>query len=169
MRMAEEEIVFQLLEEDRKARVERIVEEKKITTEDCLVLGILRLQKEIGGLRGEIGGLHGEIDGLHSEIGGLRREINGLRGEVDGLSGEIGRLHSEVDELRGEIRRLDTRTDEMNKRIESYFRWTAGMIFRDVGEHSCYPHTYSFKCDIKWGTFGWKWRYQILRGENSKR
>ena len=46
--MAEEEIVFQLLEEDRKARVERIVEEKKITTEDCLVLGILRLQKEIG-------------------------------------------------------------------------------------------------------------------------
>jgi len=60
MRMAEEEIVFQLLEEDRRTRVERIVEEKKITTEDCLVLGILRLQKEIGGLHGEIGGLRGD-------------------------------------------------------------------------------------------------------------
>ena len=63
-------------------------------------MGILRLQKEIGGLHGEIGGLRGEVDGLHSE----------------------------VDELRGEIRRLDTRTDEMNKRIESYFRWTVGMM-----------------------------------------
>ena len=94
--------------------MERIVEEKKITTEDYLVLEILRLQKEIGGLRGEIGGLHSEIDGLHSEIGGLRGGIDELRGEVD--------------ELRGEIRGLDTRTDEMNKRIESNFRWTVGMI-----------------------------------------
>ena len=47
-------------EEDRKARVERLVEEKKITTEDCLVLGILRLQKEIGRLHGEIGGLRSD-------------------------------------------------------------------------------------------------------------
>ena len=45
-----------------------------------------------------------------------------------GLHGEIDRLHSEVNELRGEIRRLDTRTDEMNRRIESNFRWTVGMI-----------------------------------------
>jgi len=119
--MAEEEIVFQLLEEDRKARVERIVEEKKITTEDCLVLGILRLQKEIGGLRGEIDELHGEMDGL-------RNEVNELRSGMDELRGEIGSLHSEVDELRGEIRRLDRRMDEMSRRIESNFRWTVGMI-----------------------------------------
>ena len=126
--MAEEEIVFQLLEEDRKARVERIVEEKKITTEDCLVLGILRLQKEISGLHGEIGGLRGEIDELHGEMDGLRNEVNELRSGMDELRGEIGRLHSEVDGLRGEIRRLDTRMDEMSRRIESNFRWTDGMI-----------------------------------------
>jgi len=92
----EEEIVFQLLEEDRKARVERIVEEKKITTEDCLVLGILRLQKEIGGLHGEIGGLRGEIDELHSEIGGLRVEIGGLHSEIGELRGEVDGLHGEI-------------------------------------------------------------------------
>ena len=92
MRMAEEEIVFQLLEEDRKARVERIVEEKKITTEDCLVLGILRLQKEIGGLHGEIGGLRGEVDELRGEIGRLHSEIGGLNGGIDELRGEVGRV-----------------------------------------------------------------------------
>jgi len=36
--MQEEEIVFQLLEQDRKARIERIVEERKITREDSLTL-----------------------------------------------------------------------------------------------------------------------------------
>jgi len=82
---------------------------------DCLVLGILRLQKEIGGLHGEIGELRGEIDELHSEMNGLRNEVNELRSGMDELCGEIGRLHSEVDELRGEIRRLDTRMDEMSR------------------------------------------------------
>ena len=77
--MAEEEMVFQLLEEDRKARLERIVEERKITTDDCLVLGILRLHREIEGLREGIG-------------------------------------------------RLDTRIDEINKRIDSNFRWTIGLV-----------------------------------------
>ena len=71
--MAEEEIVFQLLEEDRKARLERIVEERKITTDDCLVLGILRLHREIEGVHEEIGGLHREIGGLHKRISPLHR------------------------------------------------------------------------------------------------
>ena len=38
--MQEEEIVFQLLEQDRKARIERIVEERKITREDSLTLSL---------------------------------------------------------------------------------------------------------------------------------
>jgi len=81
--MAEEEMVFQLLEEDRKARLERIVEERKITTDDCLVLGILRLHREIGGLHREIGGLHREIEGLHGEIGRLDRRIDVINKRID--------------------------------------------------------------------------------------
>ena len=42
--------MFQLLEEERKARTRRLVEEKKITTEDCLVIGVLRLNREIRAL-----------------------------------------------------------------------------------------------------------------------
>ena len=36
--------------EERKARTRRIAEEKKITTEDCLVIGVLRLNREIRAL-----------------------------------------------------------------------------------------------------------------------
>ena len=64
--MAEEEMVFQLLEEDRKARLERIVEERKIT--NCLVLGILRLHREIEGVHDEIGGLHKRINDTNKRI-----------------------------------------------------------------------------------------------------
>jgi len=74
--MAEEEIVFQLLEEDRKARLERIVEERKITTDDCLVLGILRLHREIGGLHREIGGLHKRIDDTNKRIDEINKRID---------------------------------------------------------------------------------------------
>lgn len=106
--MAKEDIVFQLLEEERKARQERIVKERKITTDDCLVLGILRLNDEIGKLHGEIGR----------------------------LNGEIGRLHSRIDETNARIDKMDTRInariDEMdtriNARIDSNFRWTIGLI-----------------------------------------
>ena len=42
------------------ARVRRIVEEKRITTEDCLVLGVLRLN--VG-----IKGLHEKIDELRKD------------------------------------------------------------------------------------------------------
>ena len=58
--MSEEELVFQLLEEEMEARVRRIVEEKRITTEDCLVLGVLRLNAGIKGL-------HEKIDELRKD------------------------------------------------------------------------------------------------------
>ena len=98
--MAEEEIVFQLLEEDRKARLERIVEERKITTDDCLVLGILRL--------------HREIEGVHEEIGGLHREIGGL--------------HKRIDDTNKRIDDTNKRIEEINKRIDSNFKWTVSLI-----------------------------------------
>ena len=78
--MQEEEIVFQLLEQDRKARIERIVEERKITTEDCLVLGILRIHREMGGLHGDIASLRGEIERIHKRID----EINERTGVIGG-------------------------------------------------------------------------------------
>ena len=81
--MAEEEMVFQLLEEDRKARLERIVEERKITTDDCLVLGILRLHREIGGLHEEIEGLHREIGGLHKRIDDTNKRIDEINKRID--------------------------------------------------------------------------------------
>jgi len=83
MKMAEEEIVFQLLEEDRKARLERIVEERKITTDDCLVLGILRLHREIEGVHEEIGGLHREIGGLHKRIDDTNKRIEEINKRID--------------------------------------------------------------------------------------
>ena len=52
--MDEEELVFQLLEEERKARTKRIAEEKRIITEDCLVIGVLRLNREVEGLHKRI-------------------------------------------------------------------------------------------------------------------
>jgi len=81
--MAEEEIVFQLLEEDRKARLERIVEERKITTDDCLVLGILRLHREIGGLHREIGGLHKRIDDTNKRIDDTNKRIDEINKRID--------------------------------------------------------------------------------------
>ena len=98
--MQEEEIVFQLLEQDRKARIERIVEERKITTEDCLVLGILRIHREMGGLHGDIASLRGEIE----------------------------RIHKRIDETNKRIDEMNKRIDETNRRIKSNFRWTIGMI-----------------------------------------
>jgi len=85
--MAEEEMVFQLLEEDRKARLERIVEERKITTDDCLVLGILRLHREIGGLHREIGGSHKRIDELrvdtNERMEGVNKRIEEINRRMD--------------------------------------------------------------------------------------
>jgi len=71
-----EEIVFQLLEQERKNRVERIVEERKITTDDCIVLGIFRLHCETGELREEMHrGMNGLREDMHSEISALREYV----------------------------------------------------------------------------------------------
>ena len=88
--MAKEEIVFQLLEEERKARIERIAREKRITTEDCLVIGILRLNREIAGMDKRITGMDKKIAEMDRKITEMDRRIN--------------------------------------QRMESFFRWTVGLI-----------------------------------------
>ncbi len=85
--MAEEEMVFQLLEEDRKARLERIVEERKITTDDSLVLGILRLHREIGGL-------HKRIDDTNKRIDELRVDTNE---RMEGVNKRIEEINRRMD------------------------------------------------------------------------
>jgi len=109
--MAEEEMVFQLLEEDRKARLERIVEERKITTDDCLVLGILRLHREIGGLHREIGGLHKRIDDTNKRIDDTNKRIDELRVDTN-------------ERMEG----VNKRIEEINRRMDSNFKWTVGLI-----------------------------------------
>lgn len=54
--ISKEELVFLLLEEEKK-----IAEEKKITTEDCFVLGMLKLNGEIADVREEIAKLREEF------------------------------------------------------------------------------------------------------------
>jgi len=102
--MAEEEMVFQLLEEDRKARLERIVEERKITTDDCLVLGILRLHREIGGL-------HKRIDDTNKRIDDTNKRIDELRVDTN-----------------ERIEGVNKRIEEINRRMDSNFKWTVGLI-----------------------------------------
>ena len=114
--MAEEEMVFQLLEEDRKARLERIVEERKIT--NCLVLGILRLHREIEGVHDEIGGLHKRIDGLHTEIEGVHKRIDDTNKRIDDTNKRINITNARIEELR----------IDMNRRIDSNFKWTVSLI-----------------------------------------
>jgi uncharacterized coiled-coil DUF342 family protein len=123
--MSEEEIVFQLLEEDRRLRLERIVGERKITTDDCLVLGILRLHREIGGLHEEIGGLREEIGGLHEEIGGLREEIGGLHKRIDDTNVRIDNMNARIADTNARIEELRI---DMNRRIDSNFKWTVSLI-----------------------------------------
>lgn len=103
--MAEEELVFQLLDEDRKIRTERIVEERKITIDDCLVLGILRLNKDISKLREEVAGTNKRIDETKESLDGR-------------IEGTKESLNERIDEL----------NTSLNKRIESNFRWTIGLI-----------------------------------------
>jgi len=66
--MSEESIVFQLLEEDRKVRLERIVEDRKITTDDCLVLGILKLHREMEVLHKRIDDTNKRIDDTNKRM-----------------------------------------------------------------------------------------------------
>jgi predicted nucleic acid-binding Zn-ribbon protein len=111
VKMSEEEIVFQLLEEDRRLRLERRVEERKITTDDCLVLGILRLHREIDGLHEEIGGLHTEIVGVH-------KRIDDTNARIDDTNAKIDNTNALIEELR----------IDMNRRIDSNFKWTVSLI-----------------------------------------
>jgi tetrahydromethanopterin S-methyltransferase subunit G len=77
--MSEEEFVFQLLEEERKTRAKRIMAEKRITTEDCLVIGILRLN-------GEINTLYKRIDDMDNRINGRIEETKeSLNRRIDWL------------------------------------------------------------------------------------
>ena len=116
--MAEEEMVFQLLEEDRKARLERIVEERKITTDDCLVLGILRLHREIGGLHREIGGLHKRIDDTNKRIDDTNKRIDDTNKRIDELRVDTN------ERMEGANKRIE----EINRRMDSNFKWTVGLI-----------------------------------------
>ncbi|MBC8521524.1 MAG: hypothetical protein ISS94_01480 [Candidatus Syntrophoarchaeum sp.] len=113
--MAEEEIVFQLLEEDRKLRLERIVEDRKITTDDCLVLGILKLHSGIWGVHKRIDGLHKEIAGLHEEIGGLHKRIDDTNARIEELRIDT---NAQIEELGKDV----------NGRMESNFKWTVSLI-----------------------------------------
>ena len=63
------------------------MEERKITTDDSLVLGILRLHKRIDGLPSEIVGVHKRIDDTDAQ-----------------------------------------RIEDMNRRIDSNFKWTVSLI-----------------------------------------
>ena len=79
--MSEEELVFQLLEEERVARMKRIAAEKRITTEDCLVIGVLRLNREIDGL-------YRKMDGIEMRIEEMDQRING---RIDGTKESLNK------------------------------------------------------------------------------
>jgi hypothetical protein len=112
--LAEEELVFQLLEEERKARTKRIVAEKKINTEDCLVLGILRLNSEIGGLHGRMDDVERRID----DVGKNRNErIDETNERMDGTNARIDKTNEKI--------QVDNRPD-----------------LRDVGNDYGYPGNY---------------------------
>jgi len=126
--MQEEEIVFQLLEQDRKARIERIVEERKIKTEDCLVLGILRIHREVDELHGDIAGLRGEIERIHKRIDETNKRIDEMNKRIDKIGGRMDEIDRRVEETNDRIDEMNKRIDGINRRIESNFKWTIGMI-----------------------------------------
>jgi hypothetical protein len=99
--MSEEELVFQLLEEEMEARVKRIVEEKRITTEDCLVLGVLRLN--VG------------IKGLHEKIDELRKDT----------TEKIDDTNKRIDDT---TEKIEAVKESLGKKIDSNFRWTIALI-----------------------------------------
>lgn len=119
--MAEEEMVFQLLEEDRKARLERIVEERKITTDDCLVLGIPRLHREIEGVHDEIGGLHKRIDDTNKRINDTNKRIDDTNKRLDDTNKRLEDTNKRIDDT-------NKRIEEINKRMDTNFKWTVSLI-----------------------------------------
>ncbi|MBA5942712.1 MAG: hypothetical protein H0M93_05265 [Methanophagales archaeon] len=113
--MSEEELIFQLLEEDRKVRTEQIVEDRKITAEDCLVIGILRLNRRIDEINER---LNRRIDETNERIDELGKN----------LGSRIDRLDGRIDKLDGRIDKLDGRVDRLGENLSSNFRWTVGLI-----------------------------------------
>ena len=109
----------------RKARLERIVEKRKITTDDSLVLGILRLHRETEGVHDEIGGLHREIGGLHKRIDGLHTEIEGVHKRIDDTNKRIDDTNKRINITNARIEELRI---DMNRRIDSNFKWTVSLI-----------------------------------------
>jgi predicted nucleic acid-binding Zn-ribbon protein len=113
--MSQEELVFQLLEEERKIRTERIAGDKKITTEDCLVLGILRLNRE--------------MEGLHKRIDETNGRIDATNGRIDATNGRIDATkESLVEKIDTTNRRIDETKESLSKRIDSNFKWIIALI-----------------------------------------
>ena len=52
--MSDEELIFRILEEERKRRVEKVVETRKIEAEDVVIIAVLGLNEEIGMLRSKV-------------------------------------------------------------------------------------------------------------------
>ena len=83
-----EDIVIQLLEEERKARVKKVAETKKITTEDCLVIATVGLNREVAMLREEVAGLRDNMatkeDIRRLEVA-TKEDIRRLEGTINTL------------------------------------------------------------------------------------
>jgi hypothetical protein len=110
--MSEEELVFQLLEEEMEARVKRIVEEKRITTEDCLVLGVLRLN--VG------------IKGLHEKIDELRKDTTE---KIDDTNKRIDDTTEKIEAVKESLgKKIEAVKESLGKKIDSNFRWTIALI-----------------------------------------
>jgi tetrahydromethanopterin S-methyltransferase subunit G len=118
----EEELVFQLLEEERKVRMKRIAKEKKITTEDCLVLGILRLNGEIGGLYKGMDDINERIDTTNERMDKMNEKIEDTK---ISLNERIDTTNERMDKMNEKIE--DTKTS-LNERIDSNFKWIIALI-----------------------------------------
>jgi len=111
----EEEILFQLLEEDKKIRVKRIVEDRKLTTDDCLVLGMLIQNRQIAGLGADMAGFHNRIDETNNRI--------------DETNNRIDETNNRIDELRSETsERIEELGRRLDNRIDSNFKWIVSLL-----------------------------------------
>ena len=96
--MEEEGLILQLLAEEGRRRVARIVETRQVTAEDALVIGVLNLNKELTNTR----------RGFEMELTNTRR----------GFQAEISRTR---EELSKRIEDLDNRISKRIDDLGSYF------------------------------------------------
>ncbi|GEM_PF-2875608 len=66
--MSNEELIFRILEEERERRIRKVVETRKIESEDAVIIAVLGLNEEIGEIRSEIGMLRSRIDELSEKM-----------------------------------------------------------------------------------------------------